>query len=768
QQFVLPTTIGGQSLGAFYNQDGIPTGIRLRIEEPTMSVTLQTAFNQTWYTDFIGNVIDEFEPLETDGPEDVTFFLQPGEGYEIAADAGSAEVTYYDSLADVPPPTDGGDTVPQVGVSISETELIETEGTETTITFTLSEPPPEDGVVVYLDSSQDPLVGSVLSQFNVLEAEITGGNFPVPNGDSSGFFFTITEQTASITVSVFDELTVPDINPFAVQEGILGVNFALQPQAGYTIDPDASEISLTIADNPDSKNQVVLSGEPETLVESEGTVGVHTFTVSNDLPSEGITVSVSTPDLSEFDLDAIEVNGGSIAEVRSDGFDFTITEQIATIGLPVLDDGISEGSETATFTLEPGDSYETNVDGADIATFILADSVDEVSVPEEIEGNDTLAEANALGLSVDNPVTFLNGFIAGDFFYDPSEDVDFYTFDLEAGQTVSLDIDSSEWNTLEVFEYPVIFPALNEVQTPDTELRLFDAQGNELAANNDGAAPGEDFSRDPYLEFTAETAGTYYVGVSALGNRNYDPYIDRSGSGWTFPEVGVFYGPYELTATLTESTIEFDIVGTEDAETLVGDAEDNNIEGLGGEDTIAGGLANDLILGGDGDDVLRGDRNSRSTQDGEPGGDDIIFGGEGNDRIGGKAGNDILSGDAGDDFIWGDDGDDILMGVSGNDILTGDNSSSGSGSDTFVFGNGDGTDTITDFEVGIDFIGLVEGELVFEDLSFTQDGDNTLLGVSDSGETLAILNNVQASLLDASSFVIVPDVSNPQEALALI
>ncbi|MEM9002142.1 MAG: hypothetical protein AAGE59_01315 [Cyanobacteria bacterium P01_F01_bin.86] len=296
---------------------------------------------------------------------------------------------------------------------------------------------------------------------------------------------------------------------------------------------------------------------------------------------------------------------------------------------------------------------------------------------------------------------------------------------------------------------------------------MFDAEGNELAANNDGPAPGEEFSRDPFIEYTVETAGTYYVGVSQLGNRNYDPHVEFSGNGWTFPEVGVFYGPYELTATLTESTIEFDIVGTEDAETLVGDAEDNNIEGLGGDDTIAGGLANDLILGGDGDDVLRGDLNSRQTQDGEPGGDDIIFGGEGSDRIGGKAGDDILSGDAGDDIIWGDDGDDILMGVTGNDILTGDNGSSGSGSDTFVFGNGDGTDTITDFEVGTDFIGLVEGELVFENLTFTQDGANTLLGVSSTNEALAILNNVQASALDASSFVIVPDVSNPSEALAI-
>ena len=147
---------------------------------------------------------------------------------------------------------------------------------------------------------------------------------------------------------------------------------------------------------------------------------------------------------------------------------------------------------------------------------------------------------------------------------------------------------------------------------------------------------------------------------------------------------------------------------------------------------------------------------------------DIIFGGDGSDRIGGKAGNDILSGDAGDDLIYGDDGDDILMGVTGNDVLVGDNFSNGGGSDTFVFGNGDGTDTILDFEVGIDRIGLVEGELAFANLTLTQDGNNTLLGVADNGETLAVLNNVQASALDESSFEIVPDVSNVEEALVLI
>ncbi|MEL6139086.1 MAG: hypothetical protein AAFR42_16980, partial [Cyanobacteria bacterium J06628_6] len=115
--------------------------------------------------------------------------------------------------------------------------------------------------------------------------------------------------------------------------------------------------------------------------------------------------------------------------------------------------------------------------------------------------------------------------------------------------------------------------------------------------------------------------------------------------------------------------------------------------------------------------------------------------------------------------IYGDAGDDILMGVTGKDILVGDNFSGGTGSDLFVFGNGDGTDTVLDFQVGTDRIGLVEGELTFTDLTLTQDGANTLLGVG--SETLAVLNNVMASALSESDFASVADVSNPEEALAI-
>ena len=168
------------------------------------------------------------------------------------------------------------------------------------------------------------------------------------------------------------------------------------------------------------------------------------------------------------------------------------------------------------------------------------------------------------------------------------------------------------------------------------------------------------------------------------------------------------------------------IGATEGDDVLVGTQIDETIDALGGNDLVAGGLGNDEIFGGNGDDILRGDLNRRSPQGSIAGGDDIIRGGKGNDRIGGKAGNDQLFGDDGDDQIWGDDGDDLLYGGLGDDTLTGDDSSNSSGSDTFVLAAGEGLDTITDFEVGIDFIGLAGG-LSFGALTLQEDNSDTLV-----------------------------------------
>jgi len=178
-------------------------------------------------------------------------------------------------------------------------------------------------------------------------------------------------------------------------------------------------------------------------------------------------------------------------------------------------------------------------------------------------------------------------------------------------------------------------------------------------------------------------------------------------------------------------------------------ASDDYLQGSADKDIIAGCLGNDMIYGKEGNDILRGDFNHRSSG-GMVGGDDIIYGGKGNDRIGGKGGNDFLYGGDDHDRIWGDDGDDLLWGGLGDDTLTGDDFSGGQGSDTFVLALGEGTDTIIDFHLGEDFLGLANG-LTFEELTITQgSGGNKGHALINSGdETLARLKGVDANDLIA-------------------
>ena len=62
-----------------------------------------------------------------------------------------------------------------------------------------------------------------------------------------------------------------------------------------------------------------------TSIESKGTVSVHTFRLSAPPPEAGLTVSVRADSLTDFELDAIEeVAGGTLANLNTDGFDFTI------------------------------------------------------------------------------------------------------------------------------------------------------------------------------------------------------------------------------------------------------------------------------------------------------------------------------------------------------------------------------------------------------------------------------------------------------------
>ena len=113
------------------------------------------------------------------------------------------------------------------------------------------------------------------------------------------------------------------------------------------------------------------------------------------------------------------------------------------------------------------------------------------------------------------------------------------------------------------------------------------------------------------------------------------------------------------------------------------------------------------------------------------------------DKIVGNAEDNVLEGGAGNDRIVGGPGRDLIRGDRGNDTIT-----SGGGKDTFVLAAGEGTDTITDFIVKSDVIGLADG-LTFDDLSFA--GSDILF----KAETLATLTEFDTTSLTESDFTIV-------------
>ena len=79
----------------------------------------------------------------------------------------------------------------------------------------------------------------------------------------------------------------------------------------------------------------------------------------------------------------------------------------------------------------------------------------------------------------------------------------------------------------------------------------------------------------------------------------------------------------------------------------------------------------------------------------------------GDDTLSGSDGPNALYGMAGNDTLDGGGGEDTLVGSTGDDILTG-----GLGDDMFVFADGDGNDTITDFVAGADSDDVIDLRLV--------------------------------------------------------
>ncbi|WP_420860573.1 calcium-binding protein [Algirhabdus cladophorae] len=194
-------------------------------------------------------------------------------------------------------------------------------------------------------------------------------------------------------------------------------------------------------------------------------------------------------------------------------------------------------------------------------------------------------------------------------------------------------------------------------------------------------------------------------------------------------------------------------------DSLTGTDLDDMLSGGAGRDDIIGGKGNDLLLGGTGHDKLSGGAD-RDILIGGAGNDklwgdsgkDQLYGGNGDDTLSGGRGNDKLIGGQGEDALYGDDGDDKLSGGRDNDILNGglgdDGLTGGKGEDVFVFSTKGGTDTVYDFEDGVDMLQIKGAS--FADLTIEQDGSDTMISVED---LTIVLKTTDAGDLTVADFI---------------
>ncbi|GEM_PF-88201 len=200
---------------------------------------------------------------------------------------------------------------------------------------------------------------------------------------------------------------------------------------------------------------------------------------------------------------------------------------------------------------------------------------------------------------------------------------------------------------------------------------------------------------------------------------------------------------------------------------VVGDGGDDILETEllpdfdGNKDVVFAGKGDDLVdttisisggnrvFGGSGDDEIFVGKNDVVNAGA---GDDIL------DAVAGRGGNRLNGADGDDTFFAG--GNDRLIGGNGNDaffvIEKGENIiTGGAGEDQFWIFTAQlpqDVNTITDFEAGVDVIGIAGSGLSFEDINFKVDDGNTVINIFN--QDVAVLLGTQGNF-EQSDFAFV-------------
>ena len=153
------------------------------------------------------------------------------------------------------------------------------------------------------------------------------------------------------------------------------------------------------------------------------------------------------------------------------------------------------------------------------------------------------AEDSLSGINTEPVFPGAHDIVHGQHMYRPdSIDIDLYRFDLNEPGTLNAEVLSERLNDSSLLDSAITLYRLVEVRDADNNLKTT----YELISRND-----DYYSKDSFLELYLQP-GTYFVGVSASGNNDYDPNIENTGVG------GTSQGEYKLRLTFTPGGVDPD------------------------------------------------------------------------------------------------------------------------------------------------------------------------------------------------------------------
>ncbi|GET38405.1 cadherin-like domain-containing protein [Microseira wollei] len=455
--------------------------------------------------------------------------------------------------------------------------------------------------------------------------------------------------------------------------------------------------------------------------------------LDNDSDLNGDVITITNSDFTGFLGDFGFSSNGTFQYGPGSNFQSLAVGETATTSFTYTISDNNGGTDTATVTVTINGVNDAPV-GSPTAT--LANTAEDTAIT--INSSDLLAgfsDVDGDTLSVAN-LTASNGTLVnnnnGTYTFTPNANFNGavnLTYDVTDG-TATLAGQTQTFSVAAVNDAPV---AIADSVTTAQNTPLTIATSTLIANDTDVDNPTGD------LRITGVSGA---VGGTVTLNNNGTP-ANFSDDSILFTPDNSFTGNASFNYTLSDGSL----TSTGAVTVAVTPVTGLNLNGGNGSDLLNGGAGDDYLNGGNAQDTLNGFAGNDTLVGGT--GVDILNGGDGHDLLLGDdlqigaGGDDILNGGAGNDTLNGGKGADQLRGGAGNDILTG-----GNGPDTFIFAPGEGTDTVSDFQLGPDLIGLTGG-LTFAQLSFS----GNQIVVTSTNEILATLTGINTTTLTAASFV---------------